>query len=219
MKNFCALMMLSSGTPMFLAGDEFANTQQGNNNPYNRDDETTWLDWTRAVTHADLLRFFQRMIAFRRAHRSIGDVSGWEGRVHWHGVGPDPDLAYHSRSLAWFLDGSPLGDEDLYVMINAWNQPLTFTVQEFDRHPWRVVVDTDRRPPHDIERPDDLGEALLSPDVHLAPHSLVVLVGSDPERTLGEGAARPGPAARPADRVSDQTAGSAASAARTASSG
>ncbi len=44
-KNFCCLLMLANGTPMFVAGDEFMNTQRGNNNPYNQDNEITWLDW------------------------------------------------------------------------------------------------------------------------------------------------------------------------------
>ena len=45
-KNFFTLLMLANGTPMFCAGDEFLNTQHGNNNPYNQDNETTWLDWS-----------------------------------------------------------------------------------------------------------------------------------------------------------------------------
>src|SRR5581483_8693394 len=45
-KNFCCLLFLANGTPMFLAGDEFLNTQGGNNNPYNQDNATTWLDWS-----------------------------------------------------------------------------------------------------------------------------------------------------------------------------
>jgi glycogen operon protein len=45
-KNFFTLLMLANGTPMFCAGDEFLNTQGGNNNPYNQDNETTWLDWS-----------------------------------------------------------------------------------------------------------------------------------------------------------------------------
>jgi isoamylase len=44
-RNFCCLLFLANGTPMFCAGDEFLNTQGGNNNPYNQDNETTWLDW------------------------------------------------------------------------------------------------------------------------------------------------------------------------------
>src|SRR5262245_51668671 len=58
MKNFCCLLMLANGTPMILAGDEFMHTQGGNNNPYNQDNETTWLDWGRLITNgAEMFRF------------------------------------------------------------------------------------------------------------------------------------------------------------------
>ena len=46
-KNFITLLLLSNGTPMFRMGDEFMQTQGGNNNPYNQDNETSWLDWAR----------------------------------------------------------------------------------------------------------------------------------------------------------------------------
>ena len=67
-KKFCCLLFLSNGTPMFRAGDEFMNTQFGNNNPYNQDNETGWLDWDQLRTNADIFRFFKNMIAFRKAH-------------------------------------------------------------------------------------------------------------------------------------------------------
>jgi pullulanase/glycogen debranching enzyme len=63
--------MLSNGTPMFCAGDEFLHPQGGNNNPYNQDNETTWLDWERLETNADVFRFFRLMIAFRKAHPAL----------------------------------------------------------------------------------------------------------------------------------------------------
>jgi len=76
-KNFCCLLMLSNGVPMFGAGDEFLQTQGGNNNPYNQDNETTWLDWDLLARNRDVFRFFQRMIAFRKAHPSIGRGRFW----------------------------------------------------------------------------------------------------------------------------------------------
>ena len=82
-RNFCALLMLSNGTPMFCAGDEFLHTQRGNNNPYNQDNETTWLDWDRLAQHADIHRFFKLMIAFRKAHPSLGRSRYWRPDVHW----------------------------------------------------------------------------------------------------------------------------------------
>ena len=59
-KNFCCLLLLSNGTPMFRAGDEFLNTQFGNNNPYNQDNETGWLDWSQLQANAGYLPFFQK---------------------------------------------------------------------------------------------------------------------------------------------------------------
>ncbi len=59
-KNFCALLMLSNGTPMFVAGDEFMHTQRGNNNPYNQDNAITWLDWDLLDRNRDMFRFFKQ---------------------------------------------------------------------------------------------------------------------------------------------------------------
>ena len=172
MKNFCALMMLSAGTPMFVAGDEFANTQLGNNNPYNRDDETTWLDWERAVTHADLVRFFSLMIRFRRAHPAIGHPSGWAGRVTWRGVQAEPDLSHQSRSLAWFLSGAEVGDDDLFACINAWNQSLVFTMPD-GPGAWLRVADTSLASPADIAEAG--AEAAMTRfSYEVAGHSLVL---------------------------------------------
>ncbi len=176
MRNFCALMMISAGTPMLVAGDEFANTQQGNNNPYNRDDETTWLDWDLSTKNSDLLRFFQLMIRFRRRHRSIGDPVGWDGRVHWHGVDDRPDVSNNSRSLAWFLDGAPTDDDDLYVMVNGWSAALSFIVFAPGPSEWRVAVDTTRASPDDIAEDPRGAEALSAPNYVVGPHSIVVLV-------------------------------------------
>jgi isoamylase len=55
-KNFVCLLLLSNGTPMFRAGDEFLQTQGGDGNPYNVDSPTTWLDWSRLKTHGDITR-------------------------------------------------------------------------------------------------------------------------------------------------------------------
>ena len=52
-KNLFCLLLLANGIPMFAAGDEFLRTQRGNNNPYNQDNEMTWLDWSLKESHAD----------------------------------------------------------------------------------------------------------------------------------------------------------------------
>ncbi len=147
-KNFCCLLMLSNGTPMFAAGDEFMQTQRGDANPWNQDNETTWPDWSLTKRNADILRFFQMMIAFRKAHPSIARSTGWGADVTWHRVGAAPDQSAASHSLAFFLRGAAVGDSDIYVMINAYWGDLVFAIQT--PGPWVRVVDTAQSSPCDV---------------------------------------------------------------------
>ena len=62
------LLLLSQGTPCILAGDEFGNTQDGNNNVYCQDNETAWLNWGRQKSYEDLFRFVKRLIALRKSN-------------------------------------------------------------------------------------------------------------------------------------------------------
>ncbi len=109
-KNFFAILMLSNGTPMFRAGDEFINTQGGNNNPWNQDNETTWLHWDRLEKNEDIFRFFKWMIAFRKAHPSLARSRFWRDDVCWYGVDRQVDLGYFSHSLAFCLHGGSQQD-------------------------------------------------------------------------------------------------------------
>ena len=70
-KNAMAVLLMSRGTPMFLAGDEFLNTQYGNNNAYCQDNEVSWLNWHRKRENEDHWNFTKHMIALRRAHPII----------------------------------------------------------------------------------------------------------------------------------------------------
>jgi len=76
------------------------------------------------------------MIAFRAAHPSIGRSTYWRDDVTWFGVDGYPDLADYSRSVAYLLDGASENDDDLYVMINAWDQALDFTIQDGSPEEW-----------------------------------------------------------------------------------
>ena len=145
MKNFFALMMLSNGIPMIVAGDEFANTQHGNNNPYNQDNETSWLDWDRLTANRELFDFAKGMIALRKARRSIARSRYWRDDVRWFGTAGAPDLSVPSHTLAWHLSGARYGEDDLYVMVNAYSAPLEFDVQVAGE--WRVLVDTAQAAP------------------------------------------------------------------------
>ena len=153
-KNFCALLMLANGLPMIVAGDEFLNTQHGNNNPYNQDNEITWLDWARLVEHRDVFRFFKLMIAFRKAHSCIGQPTFWREAVSWHGPNGPVDLGHESRCLAYFLSSASTGGGDLYVMINGHWEDHRFTVAEGQASEWRRVVDTAQPSPTTSANPD-----------------------------------------------------------------
>ncbi len=172
-KNFCCLLLLANGIPMFRAGDEFLNTQFGNNNPYNQDNEISWLDWSQLEANQDIFRFFKRMIAFRKSHPSLCRSRFWREDISWYGTGPAVDLSPHSRSLAFCLHGASQGDDDIYVMINAYWQALEFQVQEGAPQDWLRIVDTD------LPRPDDFpesGSLLRELSYKVGPRSVVVLV-------------------------------------------
>lgn len=75
-KNAAAVLMMSRGIPMFLAGDEFCNTQFGNNNAYCQDNEISWLDWKLLEKNKDIFEFFRYMIGFRKEHDIVRKDTG-----------------------------------------------------------------------------------------------------------------------------------------------
>jgi glycogen operon protein len=180
-KNFCCLLMLSNGIPMFRAGDEFLNTQFGNNNPYNQDNEIGWLDWRQLQTNQEIFRFFKNMIAFRKAHPSLCRSRFWREDVSWYGLGPAVDLSHDSRSLALCLHGASESDDDIYAMINTYWEELEFEIQEGTPRQWKRIVDTALTSPDDFS---DHGVALERMQYTVGPRSIVVLL-------------RPGPSGKP----------------------
>lgn len=97
-KNMLSFLFLAQGTPLLMAGDEFGNSQNGNNNCYCQDNETGWVDWRGLVKNADIYEYVKNIIAFRREHPMThfdGDMS----MLNRFGYGY-PDLSYHSEE-AW----------------------------------------------------------------------------------------------------------------------
>ncbi len=173
-KNYFALLMLSNGTPMFRMGDEFLNSQRGNSNPYNQDNATSWLDWSQAATHNDLLRFVRRVIAFRKAHPSISRSRFWREDVKWYGTEHAVDLSLSATCLAYCLHGASQGDSDLYVMLNNGPDSVTFGIHEGRVGTWKKVIETSAASPNDIV---DENSAMIISDTfcRVAEHSIVVL--------------------------------------------
>lgn len=174
-KNFFCLLMLSNGIPMFRAGDEFLNTQFGNNNPYNQDNMTGWLDWSQLESNQDIFRFFKNMIAFRKSHPTLSRSRFWREDVDWYGTGATADLSPESHSLAFCLHGASQNDQDIYVMINAYWDDLEFHIQEGTASEWTRIVDTAQPTPDDFS---NSGIPLEKLGYHVAARSVVVLLRS-----------------------------------------
>ncbi len=172
-KNFFCLLMLSNGTPMFRAGDEFLNTQLGNNNPYNQDNTTGWLDWSQLQTNRDIFRFFKSMIAFRKSHPTLSRSRFWREDIAWYGTGAAADLSHDSHSLAFCLHGASQNDRDIYVMINAYWEELEFHIQEGTAPEWTRIVDTALPTPNDFSNSVNPLQTL---SYRVAPRSVVVLL-------------------------------------------
>lgn len=172
MRNAFVMLLWANGTPMMVAGDETARTQQGNNNPYNQDGPLVWHDPDRAERFSDLGRFVQTLLHWRRAVPAMGQPGGWGDDVSWHGVHGHLDDGHESRALAWWLRCHDHDVTDLYTMSNTWWEPLEFVVPAGEG--WYRILDTSRASPADITSPGT-GEAVVGGRVCVAPRSTVAL--------------------------------------------
>jgi isoamylase len=159
-RAFLMTLLLSGGVPMVLGGDELGRTQRGNNDAYCQDNEITWFDWSAADDV--LIRFTTGLIALRRRHpvfRRRRFPTGTDAAdLRWFtpsGAEMTPqDWAFPlARSIALFIDGTrdpdvaadgnPLIDDDFLVLVNAWWEPLTFSVPDVVApQPWEIVCDS-----------------------------------------------------------------------------
>jgi len=154
MKNYFTMLLLSAGTAMFVMGDEFARTQQGLDNPFDIDGPVSWVDWSGLDSWKELHDFVQSLLRVRRAHPPTD--------FQFYGaVRAKPDIGWESRSIAWSAGG-------LYVMANAWWEPLQFEVRETG--PWEVALSTSASA---IDLSSDATDGALV--VTVAPRSMTVL--------------------------------------------
>ncbi|MFP3155297.1 glycogen debranching enzyme [Lachnospiraceae bacterium ZAX-1] len=154
-KNACAVLLCSRGTPMFLAGDEFCNTQFGNNNPYCQDNEISWLDWDLLQKNKYTFNFFQYMIAFRKTHeilrRSMEPCSLGFPDISFHSTQPwNEDFAQDGRVMGVMFAGRlPSGKDDIvYLAMNMhWesNELLPPTLPS--GFCWQMAVNTGLQTP------------------------------------------------------------------------
>ena len=150
-RNACAVLMCSRGTPMFLAGDEFGNTKFGNNNSYCQDNITSWLDWRMLEKNKDLFEFFKFMIAFRKKHPVIHkqlptSVCGMDP-IHTHNLNAEEtDIPRDARTFCVSFAGYDKGkgkDDLIYVAVNTFWEDVTITLPNLHRRgAWHLSVNT-----------------------------------------------------------------------------
>ena len=193
-KNAAVMLLTSQGVPMLLMGDEVARTQNGNNNTYCHDNELNWFDWSQIESNADLFRFWQQMIAFRRAHPALRQRHHLSGQDHvgsgypdisWHGTQAwQADWSGWSRLVAFMLCGKNAAtvtgepDDYLYVAFNShWDGHELGLPLLPDGRRWHVAVNTGMPAPDDVFTPG--AEPVLENQIlfFAGPRSAVVLVG------------------------------------------
>ena len=151
MQNACALLMCSRGTPMFLSGDEFADTRFGNNNPYCQDNEISWLDWSLLSKNQALFAFFQYMIAFRKQHPSIRrdlepSYTSYPS-MSSHRLTPEPPVPSsdsHTACVMFSGFDEKTGQEDLvFLAVNAhWIAKQLVLPSLPNGYVWKIAVNT-----------------------------------------------------------------------------
>ena len=157
-RNFFATMMFSLGVPLILAGDEFGNSQRGNNNAYCQDDEISWLDWNgRLGRDLALTNFVKRLIGLRKDHPAFARDGYFHGRRLPGGERKDitwlRDTGEEMAGDDWQAPrrtiGVALGDPLVTLLFNAADIDVDFQLPESAAIEWVCVVDTARDHPRD----------------------------------------------------------------------
>lgn len=153
MRNAFFLLLMAQGTPCILAGDEFANSQNGNNNVYCQDNDTAWVNWKKAEKEQWLTDYVKALIRFRKEHRILHPAEECQGIDLTHcGV---PDVSYHgenawqvpneiaSRQLGVFYSGATKREKDLYIAYNMHWEDHTFALPSLPKGKhWRKIFTT-----------------------------------------------------------------------------
>ena len=114
-KNMMASLLLSQGVPMIVAGDEVLRTQRGNNNAYCQDNAISWFDWRLVERNAEMLRFVQALIAFRRQQPNVRRPTFLTGTADKPGQLPD---------VSWYgTDGKPVDWHNVFHSLTAVLRP------------------------------------------------------------------------------------------------
>lgn len=150
-KNAFAALLCSRGPAMFFAGDEFCNTQFGNNNAYCQDNIISWLDWSRLEEFKEIHDFVRHMIQFRKEHpilRKMTKPSSCqfpEISVH-NGTPFNASTDYKTKLIGIMYAGrneEDTEDDIVFYCMNAYWEPLVMQLPVLPngKH-WHVDTNT-----------------------------------------------------------------------------
>ena len=171
-RNMLATLLLSQGTPMLLAGDEFGRTQGGNNNAYCQDSDISWIDWEVQEKGRTLIDFVTRITSLRRRfpilrrNRFLTEAYNEEldiKELTWVNAGggemQQSDWDDAAQCVGLMLDGraQPTGikrrgeDVTLLMIYNAWHDLVGFTLpsQGSEDQRWTLMIDTNLAEPEE----------------------------------------------------------------------
>lgn len=177
MKNAMAMVMLAQGVPLIYGGDEFANSQSGNNNAYCQDNEIGWTDWSSLKRNRKLYDFVKELIAFRKEHGAISfekqpllmdykyyglpDMS-YHGSRAWY-----PELEHYNRHVGVMLCGRYAREEsNIYVGYNLHWESHELALPTIPGRKWQIAMGTDL---------NDNVEIVDEHYLKIAPRSIIVL--------------------------------------------
>jgi glycogen operon protein len=184
-KNFAAILMLSTGVPMLLSGDEVGKSQYGNNNAYCQNNEIAWFDWDLAKQNSDLLRFWKIMINFRKSHTALRNANFYTGKmnesgirdIEWHGLeinSPGWD-DQSGKALSFTIASFKPAEPNIHIMMNMHHEPLEFNIPHTDKVKWNQFVDTSLPSPLDILE-NKKQKLVKSGKISVNPYSIVILL-------------------------------------------
>ncbi|MBO5302589.1 MAG: glycogen operon protein GlgX [Lachnospiraceae bacterium] len=184
MKNAIAMLFLSQGVPMLMAGDEDCNSQQGNNNAYCQDNAIGWKDWKQTKVSKEFLKFVKKMAEFRKEHPVLRMEHPMQ-MADTKGCGC-PDLSYHEEN-AWIssshINRRALGvlycgryageEEDIYIGFNFSDFEKKLALPKAkNKKKWYVYMDTGSKNAF-LAEPEEIEEN----GYVLEAHSVCIIIG------------------------------------------
>ena len=153
LRNAFAMLMFAQGIPLIYGGDEFGNSQQGNNNVYGQDNELSWIQWNNSKASKELLEYVKKLIAFRTAHTAF-HMEKEASQSDYKSTGI-PDLSFHCEN-AWYagfeayrrhigiMYGAGYAEKNtIYVAYNLHQSDHEFGLPTLPKgKKWKVIFNT-----------------------------------------------------------------------------